>query len=135
MIRGVQVDRRELLAILLGGFFGALARAELEQALGHAGGTWPWATLIVNVAGALVLGYVVTRLQDRLAPTAYWRPLLGTGFCGALTTFSTMQLELLQMLDHDRVGLALGYALCSIAAGFAGVTLASKVVRRAAVAP
>lgn len=134
-MRAVRVDRRELLAIVLGGFVGALARAELGQALPHATGAWPWATLAVNVAGALVLGYVVTRLQERLAPTAYWRPLLGTGFCGALTTFSTIQIELLAMLDRDRVALALGYAACSLAAGFVGVTVATKLVRRASVAP
>ena len=73
MIRAVHVDRRELLAILIGGFAGALARAELGVALSHDTGAWPWATLIVNIVGALILGYVVTRLQERLAPTSYWR--------------------------------------------------------------
>ena len=57
---------------------------------------WPWVTFAVNVAGAFLLGYFATRLQERLPLSAYRRPLLGTGFCGALTTFSTMQLELLQ---------------------------------------
>jgi CrcB protein len=63
--------------------------------------------------------------------SAYRQPLLGTGFCGALTTFSTFQLELLRMLQDDRVPLALGYAAASLAAGFAAVALATNLVRRA----
>jgi CrcB protein len=85
----------------------------------------------VNVAGAFALGYFVTRLQERLPPSAYRRPLLGTGFCGALTTFSTLQLELLELLDGGHGALALAYAAVSIVCGFAAVMLASNLVRRA----
>ena len=102
----MSVDRRELAAIFAGGFVGALARLGLVEALPPAPGEWPWATFVVNVVGAFALGYFTTRLQERLPLSAYRRPLLGTGFCGALTTFSTMQLELLQMLDDGRVALA-----------------------------
>jgi fluoride exporter len=122
-------DRRELAAIFAGGFIGAVARAALADALPHDPGAWPWATFAANVAGAFLLGYFTTRLQERLPLSSYPRPLLGTGFCGALTTFSTMQLELIAMLDEDRVGLALAYAAASIAAGFAAVTIATNLVR------
>jgi CrcB protein len=127
----MRYDGRELAAIFAGGFVGALARAALSESLTPRPGQWPWATFLVNVAGAFLLGWFVTRLQERLPLSRYPRPLLGTGFCGALTTFSTMQLELLQMLDHDRWALALGYAAASIAAGFAAVLLATNMVRRA----
>jgi CrcB protein len=127
------VDRRELAAIFAGGFIGAIGRAALVEALPVAAGEWPWATFLVNVVGALLLGYFITRLQERLPLSAYRRPLLGTGLCGALTTFSTMQLELLQMLDDGRVGLALSYALVSVLAGFLAVAVATNVVRRARV--
>jgi CrcB protein len=127
----VRVDRRELAAVFAGGFAGALARAGLVEALPHAAGEWPWATFVANVAGAFALGYFTTRLQERLPLSAYRRPLLGTGLCGALTTFSTVQLELLRMLDAGRAGLAAGYALASVAAGFAAVAVATNLVRRA----
>jgi fluoride exporter len=127
----VRVDRRELAAIFLGGAIGALLRYGLAQALPHDPGTWPWATFTVNVAGALALGYLTTRLQERLPPTAYRRPLLGTGLCGALTTFSTMQVELLQMLDGGETALAASYAAASLAAGLLAVAAATNLVRRA----
>jgi CrcB protein len=125
----MSVDRRELGAVFAGGVIGALARYAVTEALPPEPGRWPWATFLVNVVGAFLLGYFVTRLQERLPPSSYRRPFLGTGVCGALTTFSTMQLELLRMLDRGDVALALSYALVSIAAGFAAVALATNVVR------
>lgn len=129
----MQVDRRELAAIFAGGFAGAVARAELGVTLPAEPGEWPWSTFIVNVLGAFMLGYFVTRLQERLPLSSYRRPLLGTGLCGALTTFSTMQVELLDMLEGGRTGLALAYAVVSVAAGFAAVAVATNLVRRAEV--
>jgi CrcB protein len=125
----VRVDRRELAAIFLGGAIGALARYALAQALPHDSGSWPWATFVVNVVGALALGYLSTRLQERLPPSAYRRPLLGTGLCGALTTFSTMQVELMQMLDDGRAGLAAGYAAASLAVGVLAIAATTNLVR------
>ena len=127
------VDRRELAAIFAGGCAGALARAGLVHALPHGSGSWPWATFVANVVGTFLLGYFVTRLQERLPLSAYRRPFLGTGLCGALTTFSTMQVELLDMLDDGHGALAAAYAIASLAAGFAAVFAATKLVRRVAV--
>jgi CrcB protein len=123
-------DRRELAAIFVGGAAGALARTGLGE-LGAAGApAWPWVTFGVNLVGAFLLGYFATRLQERLPLSAYRRPLLGTGFCGALTTFSTMQLELVEMLDAHRYGIAVGYASATLVAGYAAVHLATAGVRR-----
>ena len=130
----VRLDRRELAAIFVGGFAGAIARAELAEAIPFHAGSWPWATFLVNLVGAFLLGYFTTRLQERLPVSAYRRPLLGTGLCGALTTFSTMQVELLRMFDADRLGLAVGYATASILLGFLAVALATNLVRRARLA-
>ena len=101
-----------------GGIAGALARAGVVEALPHDPGAWPWATLLVNLAGAFVLGLVAAR--------GFRRALLGQGFCGALTTFSTFQLELLDLLEDGDVALALLYAGGSLAAGTAAVTLGRR---------
>jgi CrcB protein len=123
-------DWRELAAIYAGGCLGAVARVGIDQLIPGRAGHWPWATFVINVAGCLALGYFTTRLQERLPLTLYRRPFAGTGFCGAFTTFSTFQLEILTLLDHGRGGLAAAYAAASVAAGFAGVALATAVVRR-----
>jgi len=73
----------------------------------------------VNLVGAGALGWIVA--SDR------HRALLGSGVCGALTTFSAFQLELLQMLDAERVGLAAAYAAVSLAAGLAAVALGRRL--------
>lgn len=129
----MRVDHREFGAIFVGGFVGAVARAAIVEAFPHESGQWPWATFTVNVAGAVLLGYFTTRLQERLPLSSYRRPLLGTGLCGALTTFSTMQIELLEMIDGDAVGLAIAYAAVSVAAGFVAVAVSTNLVRRARV--
>ena len=129
-----RLDARELAAIFAGGALGALARAGVNDALPHHPGHWPWATFAVNVAGVALLGWGVTRLQERLPLSAYRRPFLGTGVCGALTTFATLQLELLRMLDGGRWALALGYAAASLGCGLAGMLLATNLARRARLA-
>jgi CrcB protein len=123
-------DRRELAAIFGGGIVGALARTGLATAFPDSAHTWPWAIFAVNVVGAFLLGYFVTRLAERLPTSAYKRPFLGTGVCGALTTFSTVQLELYKMTRAHEWGLAVGYAAATLVASFAAVALATALVRR-----
>jgi CrcB protein len=84
----------------------------------------------VNIVGAFLLGYFATRLLERLPVSSYRRPLLGTGLCGGLTTFSTMQVETIRMLEHHHYGLAVGYTVASIAAGLVAVYIATAMVRR-----
>ena len=105
--------------MFVGGVAGALARAGVAEAWPPHAGHWPWATFVVNVAGAALLGWIVAGRR--------FHRLLGTGFCGALTTFSTLQLELLQMLDADRFGLAALYAAASVVAGLVAVQVAGRV--------
>jgi CrcB protein len=105
-------------------------RIAVAQGLPATAGRWPWATFAVNIGGALLLGYFVTRLQERLPVSTLRRPLLGTGFCGALTTFSTVQIELLKMADQHHYGLAFGYLLTSVLGGYFAVFASSALVRR-----
>ena len=130
LFRMPRLDGRELAAIFIGGSIGALLRAALAEAAAPPPGHWPWPTFAVNIAGALLLGYSVTRLQERLPLSAYRRPFLGTGLCGALTTFSTMQVEVVRMLEAHQGWLALGYALASVGGGWLAVLLATASVRR-----
>jgi CrcB protein len=119
------------LAIFAGGVVGALARAGLGRAQPVHGHGRPWASFVANMAGTAALGYFATRLQERLPPSTFRRPLLGTGFCGALTTFSTFQLELLELGRNGHVPLAVGYLVASVAGGLVLVYLATALTRRA----
>jgi fluoride exporter len=130
-LSGPRPDQRTVAAIFVGGALGTLARAALAEAFPHSATAWPWPTFAVNIVAAFLLGYFVTRLQERLPLSAYRRPLLGTGICGGLSTFSTMEVEILKMLSAHAYGLALGYAAASIAAGYAAIHLATAMVRRA----
>ena len=84
----------------------------------------------MNIVAAFLLGYFVTRLQERLPLSSYRRPLLGTGICGGLSTFSTMQVEILKMISAGAWGLAVAYAAVSIVVGYAALHLATALVRR-----
>jgi fluoride exporter len=127
-----QIGRLELAAVGAGGMIGALGRVGLEQAWPTAAGSWPWATFAVNILGAFLLGSLMTGLRHGPVSIPTYR-LLGTGFCGALTTFSTMQIELLQMLDRARYDLALGYVGASVGAGYMAVSIATRLIARAAI--
>lgn len=124
-------DNRELGAVFVGGALGTLARVVLAIVAAPHPDQWPWATFVVNILGAFLLGYFTTRLLERLPLSSYRRPLLGTGLCGGLTTFSTMQVETLRMIEHHHYGLAIGYTVVSIVVGLAAVHLATALVRRA----
>ena len=123
-------DGRELAAVFVGGALGTVARAVLETLAAPDPGRWPWPTFSANIVGAFLLGYFATRLLERLPVSSYRRPLLGTGLCGGLTTFSTMQVETIKMLEHHHYGLAIGYTAASISAGLVAVYVATVLVRR-----
>jgi len=116
-VRINRVDLRRLAAIYVGGVIGALVRVGLAQATPHGPGGWPWGTFTVNMVGALALGYFFARLGDH-PEDSLAHPFLTTGICGTLTTFSTLQLELFEMVDHGRLGLAALYLGVSLALGF-----------------
>jgi CrcB protein len=103
-------------AVMIGGAAGALARWAVELAVPSIQG-FPMATFLINLTGAFGLGLVGVLLLERLPPTRYLRPLLGIGFLGAYTTFSTMAVEGVRLLDDGRVELAVGYWVATLLVG------------------
>ncbi len=107
--------------VAFGGFFGGLVRYGIGLAWPSPSGTFPTAIWAVNTAGAFILGPLVVVLEV-LPPTRYVRALVGTGFCGALTTFSSVATGVDQLAAHGHVALALGYIAASVAAGLAAAS-------------
>jgi CrcB protein len=128
-MRVTRFELRRLVAIYAGGVIGALARVGLAEAAPHGPGEWPWATFAVNMVGALLLGYFVARLRDH-PEDSLAHPFLTTGICGTLTTFSTLQLELFELVEGGHLGLATAYVGATLAAGYAFVRLGMALERR-----
>jgi CrcB protein len=124
-----------LLSVAAGGALGTWARLGVAEALPVHPGGWPWATFLVNLAGAAMLGWAGTVLLERTPPTAYRRPFIGGGLCGGLTTFSTLQLEVVELGRGGHAPLAAAYLVTSVALGLAVVVATSGLVRRAGLAP
>ncbi len=89
-----------VLAVALGGVVGAPLRYHLDRLIqSRCSGVFPWGTLTVNVVGCCVLGLLVAGASsDAVGGTAF--ALLGTGFCGALTTYSTFGYETLRLFEE-----------------------------------
>jgi fluoride exporter len=122
----------------LGGAAGTAVRYALERWL-PAGVGLPRATLIANLVGALILGVLLESLARGGPDTGRRRRLrllFGTGFCGGLTTYSTLAVETDLLIRAHRDALAAGYAVGSVLAGIAlaglGIALAARIHGRAA---
>ena len=110
----------KILALTVGSVTGGLLRYYLAGAVHRVAGTnFPYGTLVVNLLGCLVIGFlsVVAEEKFSLGPTA--RLLLMTGFCGAFTTFSTFILETGNLLKDGQVFTAAINILASVIIGFA----------------
>lgn len=118
------------MAIAAGGAVGAVARVGLTQALPTPVGSWPWATFAVNIAGAFLLGCLLAALARREPRSIPVYRLLGTGFCSTATTFATVQVELLGMLDRDRFALAAAYIVASAIGGYLAVSAGRWLMSR-----
>lgn len=81
------------------------------------------------MVGALLLGYFFARLHDH-PEDGLAHPFLTTGICGTLTTFSTLQLELFEMVEAGKLGLAAAYVGATIVAGYAFVRIGIALERR-----
>jgi fluoride exporter len=106
--------------VAAGGFVGAPSRYLLDRAINRRfESDLPWGTFLVNVSGSFVLGLLTgLSLSNHLSPVA--KALLGTGFCGAYTTFSTFTFETVRLLEVGQFLEALSNAFVSLAVGLAG---------------
>lgn len=114
-----RIHGRLVAAVAVGGFLGGAARYAVGLWLPTGPAGFPWAVFTVNTVGAFVLAVLVVVVLEVLPPTTYLRPLVGTGFCGALTTFSSVVTGVDQLVARGRPGVAAGYLAASLAAGLA----------------
>lgn len=121
-------------AVALGGMLGASARYGLSQTIPRSGGGFPWATLIENVAGSLLLGVAMVVIARRFSSTSLVRPFAAVGFLGSFTTFSAVMVEGDLLVRDGDPGLAVLYWAVTLAAGLVAA-LVGIVVSMGAVAP
>lgn len=126
---GTGVRPGSILLVALGGLLGTAARYGFARAVPTPAGGWPWATFVVNLVGAFVLGALLEALARSGADVARQRRirlLVGTGFCGSLTTCSTFAVEIDLLVRAHEPTTAFAYLAASLGAGIA-VTAAGIV--------
>lgn len=132
--RWPRIHWASVLVVFGGGFFGGLVRYTVGLVWPAPAGAFPWGIFLVNIAGAFILSLLLVLVRDVLPPTTYLRPALGTGFCGALTTFSSVTTAVDELVAHAAPGVALAYLVASLAAGlavvFLGVALGRAIAAR-----
>jgi CrcB protein len=124
------LDPSVIAMIAAGGFVGGVARYQLVTAWAATTTGFPWSTFVVNTAGAFVLALLVIITTERLATSKYLRPLIGTGFCGALTTFSAVTVATDELAAHGHIATAVWYVVASLLAGAAAVSAGVAIGRR-----
>ena len=122
---------KELLAIGLGGFCGALARHGFNVALKRLA-DFPWNTFAANMTGCLLIGVLMALVLEQKMTSGPLTLFLATGFLGSLTTFSTFSLETFEYLQHGKIGAAAANILLNVLIGLFAVWLGMSLVRTTA---
>jgi CrcB protein len=122
-----------VVALACGGVLGAVSRYAISLAVPTETARFPWGTFLINVSGSAALGFVLVLIIDRFPRGRLARPVLGTGFLGAYTTFSTFTVEAIDLVRAGHAGTALAYLAGSVFAGLlavlAGMTSARMALR------
>lgn len=120
-----------LMIVAFGGAVGAVSRFQITNWFAVWFGTnFPYATLVVNVGGSLIMGLLMATLTNGTLVSPNWKPLIGVGFLGALTTFSTFSFDTLLLFTQGEwlkasLNIILNVILCLIAVAI-GYTLLTK---------
>jgi fluoride exporter len=119
------------LIVAVAGAGGAVARFALDGWIQErTGGFFPWGTFVINVSGSLILGFITGLALYHGLPEVP-RVLLGIGFCGAYTTFSTFGYETVRLAEGNARlaagGNALGSMVAGITAAAAGIALSAAL--------
>ncbi|MPY97225.1 MAG: fluoride efflux transporter CrcB [Actinophytocola sp.] len=120
-----------LFAVAAGGAIGSLARYGLAVALPTTPGAFPWATLLANVVGCLLIGALMASLTEAGRPHRLLRPFFGIGVLGGFTTFSTYVIE---VIDAGDPGVAVLYGVGTVVAALVAV-VTGLVLTRAVLRP
>jgi fluoride exporter len=111
------------LVTALGGALGALARWGVATALPATPRGWPWATLLVNLTGCLLIGVLLAVLSSRFPTSTLLRPFLAVGILGGYTTFSTFAVDVVVLGESGAWLTATGYLFASVLGGIGCVVL------------
>ncbi|HZU35280.1 MAG TPA: fluoride efflux transporter CrcB [Gemmataceae bacterium] len=119
--------RNKMILLIIGGAAGTLSRYYLDQWFRSRlwAQVFPWGIFFINVSGSFILGLAWVAL----ARYPSWGLLIGTGFCGGYTTFSTFELQTFALVRDGSWLYALGNAVGSVVVGFAAVLLAVLLAR------
>ncbi|RKS80420.1 CrcB protein [Motilibacter peucedani] len=118
--------------VAAGGVLGAEARYAVSLAAPHAASQFPWATLLVNALGCLLIGVLMVLVTERFRPHRLVRPFLGVGVLGGFTTFSAYAVDINRLLLAGRPAVALAYAASTLVAAVLAVWLGATATRRLA---
>jgi CrcB protein len=112
----------------LAGTLGVLARHTVQQLVPRHGGL-PWGTLVVNITGALLIGFIAAFVVHKLTTPLWVQEAITVGFLGGFTTFSALALETVVLLERGRYLAATGYSAGTVLAGIAAVFLGVRLGR------
>jgi CrcB protein len=116
--------------IALGGSLGALARYGASYFVQErVAGSFPYGTFIVNISGCLVMGLVMTRLNEGGEVSVNWRYLVPVGFIGAYTTFSSFEFEIFRLTEQGASLVGLAYLVSSLVLGYIALWLGVMTAR------
>lgn len=124
----------EYLWVGIGGFAGANSRYIVSRIIAdRLGGAWPYGTFVINLAGALLIGIIVTTLTERVIADPLWRQLVVIGFLGGFTTFSSYTFDAMALAQDGEWRASLLYVLSSNVLGllccYLGIVIARAVWR------